>query len=1014
MELDTAEAGKRIMIETGTQLEEARFEGIQSSFPEWIPSDLRSKKLVREVMDYMDRGKEPTKGKVKELYDIVKQEIADRAGVSVDDITKPTEITPAIKKQLEKRAKALIRGARVGGKEPPKTTIRKATGQAILEGKVAIKPSVLLREKLKSLEEGGREGRISTKKEIKSSQEEVIDIIDRSDLDLKDKAKFRKTIKNIQTREQLQKAIPEIQERISELEEKATKRDLQQAIEKELKYTKPVKKGQRKVGKYDYESNKLFETIRSNNKLSQEKALAELNSIPKEDLSEKQKIIARFLSYKVNGMKGSVALHAQVLSDIQEMKRIGEEAKNEAEFNKKLEKQEKIEEILEAVEKQKAGKGLLGKIFKGPQTLYVSSVANLYSSLNTVAGKKVADKYDYAYHQTNSRHDADNKTDLAVEKAKEIYKVKSNRQLNKIFIKDLAPQNFVITDIEGRKIPITKFDLMNIYNGIKNDLIKERMYKHFGEEQTTSLLKNLTPEDTKLADYLMEEVQEYKEVLNQRSIEISGRDNGDVGIYWPAKSEYQAEFFDDIRVQGEVPSAMKERSKSSAVVPEMANAWLIFQRHIKQAEHIKSVSRRYEELKNIFSDRRVKQEIKNKFGDEVYGALIGHIETLSLNQESTKMDLFSGIYNRALNNWVKAKLASPTIFARQLISSAYSVGEVGVENYTKYTKEVIANPEKAVKFMWDNVPFVKARFKRGYSEAVQDVIKGTNNLKVGIDSITKYTSMVARGGDITGVVLNGYPIMKTELAKHGDMERAVAETQKFSEKTQGSGSLANLGAPQRSRNAFARTFYRFKNTLNQLLRLQTDASIQFINKQISAKEFATKTALYSVYTPIMYVLIGYAVREGWKGLFGKGGDDDEEESLFGDIVQNMLLQPFKAIPLLDMAMENAYAEARKRITGKDYYYGEGLFSYPLLDDIATAWSKLKKKEPSAEDLLRVLSLIQEPVTGFPTESILRYFRYATEKEKKESGLKPAKPRPEIKLEKDIKLEKEIKLPEIRL
>jgi len=58
-----------------------------------------------------------------------------------------------------------------------------------------------------------------------------------------------------------------------------------------------------------------------------------------------------------------------------------------------------------------------------------------------------------------------------------------------------------------------------------------------------------------------------------------------------------------------------------------------------------------------------------------------------------------------------------------------------------------------------------------------------------------------------------------------------------------------------------------------------------------------------------------------------------------------------------------------------------MFSYPLLGDIETAWSKIKKKEPTAADFLRVFSLIQEPITSVPTETLLRYYGY-TQTEKK--------------------------------
>jgi hypothetical protein len=834
--------------------------------------------------------------------------------------------------------------------------------------------------KVKTITQGIRRGEIMTKRQIRDTQTELVDIVKGSGMEAKDKAKFIQTIKNIQTQEQLEKSLPGIQKRITDSLESESKRETQNIIDKELKYTKPVKKGDRRVGKYDYESNKFFEEIRRYNSLNQEEAQNALNQIEAEGLSETDLIRSRFLSLKANGAKSSLDLYNQVLSDIKIMKTAGQKAKDDADFEKILNKEEKVEQVLRGINDQKEAKNVI-KWFKGG---YISSISNLYSAINAIAGKEMADKYDYGYLQTNSQYAFDSEVEQAKDRAKEIYGLKSDGQLNKKFLKELMPTDYEITDKDGFTQKINGFEIMNIYNGIKNDTIRDRYYNFFGEEQTNSLVQNLSREDIQLADYLMEEVQGYRDVLNQRSIELFGRDLGTVENYWPSKSEYTQDFLDDIRIQGEIPSALKRRSSSSKVVPEMANAWLVFQRHVAQAEHVKTLSGKYEELKNLFSNRKVKKTIQQKYGNDAYNSLMDSIETFSLNRRTQLLDVFSGIYNSALNNWVKAKVASPTVFARQLISSIYSVEEVGLPNYVKYTGDFIKNPRQAFKFMWDNIPFVRSRFKKGYSEALQDVLGGTNSLNIKTSGISKYTTIMSRGGDITAVMLNGYSIIKTELANGKTMQEAIDSFQKFTEKTQQSPSRANLSRLQRNRDAFSRTFFRFKNTTNQLLRLQVDANIQFSNGQITKKQFITKTLLYSIYTPIMYTLMGFAVKEGFKWIFGND-DDDEKEELPGNVLQEMIVQPFQAIPLLDAAAETAYSEARKRITGTDYYLGEGLFSYPLLDDMATVAKEFQEKDISAEEWLKIFSLVQEPITGIPTETILRYYRYTDDKGKTASG-----------------------------
>ena len=819
--------------------------------------------------------------------------------------------------------------------------------------------------------------RAETKQTVKQVQESLISQIEASGLDKTEKSQFIKTIKNTQTEKQLESMKPKVEERIAKTKVKSFTKGLRSQINQELKTIKPVKKGQKRVAKYDYETNKFLQELKDINGYTQEKATKELETIPTEELSQAQLIKNRLLSYVANGAKSSQALIANVLGDIQTLKDIGKEAKDETDFQAKLERQQKQEEALEAIKIQKPSKFGLKQL----KSIYISSVANLYSTLNAVAGKEIADKYDYGLHQTNSKDNFGFKVEDWTKKAEELYNVKNRRELNGIFVNELAQKDYQITDTGGLTQDIGKFEIMNIYNSTKNDIQKERYNNAFGEEQVNSLIANLTPEDLQLADYLMEEVQQYRDIFNQRSIEITGRDMGTVENYWPSSAEFTPDVYDDIRIQGETPSAIKERSKSSRVIPKMANAWLVAQKHSAQGEHVKEVSLRYEELKRVFSDRSIRITIKNKYGDHAYESLQNHIETFSLNYRTQGIDVVSTIYNNALNNWVKAKIFSPTVFTRQLISAPYSIAQVGVKNYSKYTTEVIQNPKKAFDFMWKEVPFMKARFRRGYSEALEEAIRGTKNINISKGAITQLATIPTRTGDITAIMLNGYPVVKTALAKGKSMEQAISEFQKFTEKTQQSGSPANLSDLQRQKGFGTRLLLRFKNTLNQLLRLQVDATTQYVNKQITAKELATQTILYSIYTPVMYTLIGYVITQGFKGLLFE--DDDEDKSLVGDIMQNFFLQPFQAIPVLDAVTEATYSKIREKAGGKKAYYG--VFSYPLFDDIETAVSKLGKKEPTLADYLRAVSLVQEPITGLPTETLLRYFNYVTGK-KKTSGI----------------------------
>jgi len=106
--------------------------------------------------------------------------------------------------------------------------------------------TTLLKERIKATEQGLREGKIQTKKEIKAVQTEIIKLLEASELEAKDIAKFRRTIKNVQTRADLSKrnkqtgktVLEEIKERIRQLEESAQRRIIIENIKSETQKSK--------------------------------------------------------------------------------------------------------------------------------------------------------------------------------------------------------------------------------------------------------------------------------------------------------------------------------------------------------------------------------------------------------------------------------------------------------------------------------------------------------------------------------------------------------------------------------------------------------------------------------------------------------------------------------------------------------------------------------------------------------------------------------------------------------
>lgn len=76
-ELQTAEPGARIVTEAGETLANP------SSFPKWLPEDLRSSNLIRKYYDAVAAGEMPTakSGKLREFFAVVENHINEEAGI---------------------------------------------------------------------------------------------------------------------------------------------------------------------------------------------------------------------------------------------------------------------------------------------------------------------------------------------------------------------------------------------------------------------------------------------------------------------------------------------------------------------------------------------------------------------------------------------------------------------------------------------------------------------------------------------------------------------------------------------------------------------------------------------------------------------------------------------------------------------------------------------------------------------------------------------------------------------
>lgn len=150
-EMELAQAGGRNFIGSGSDLQVV---GEKSTFPQWVPSELRLKSVFDPVMKHIKEGTLPASSRQAELYDVVKQEMMRRDG----GITKIGVKAPFDPNDIEKANRQLsyVEQGRVKPVEPKKLGILKESQQGrILDEDIrnAVKKDVELRRKANAVQD---------------------------------------------------------------------------------------------------------------------------------------------------------------------------------------------------------------------------------------------------------------------------------------------------------------------------------------------------------------------------------------------------------------------------------------------------------------------------------------------------------------------------------------------------------------------------------------------------------------------------------------------------------------------------------------------------------------------------------------------------------------------------------------------------------------------------------------------------------------------------------------------
>lgn len=811
-----------------------------------------------------------------------------------------------------------------------------------------------IQDQIKSLKEGYKSGKAETKEMIKEVQKAITDYAKKNlpltEAGAREISPILTLVKDAQTPEAIEKAFNKIDELTGRTEEKRERRKNTNRVNRLLTWMTGLKKvGQKKVGKFNYADTKDFLNLgdidkrvkalvkKSNarNATAEEKMAAEnelealwnqYNEMP--ERNNLDNAIMKLIELRRLGSKTSAKLAQTTADELEAIYKVAKEAKNEADLNKALNTQANKDEIIDYLETDDKVKKMpwFKKAMRQINTATADIMGNWETLMTMIGGTELRDKMSFLLDEAQMTTGRQQTMDTLLDQAKDLYGSKSKREtLNTIH--ELSSEEYELRqpnrrgqEGKGDPMKLSRLQLMDIYNGLKNPDIERDYYLAYGDivlaedgsrdieaqmedgkQRIDALLDNLTEVDKEFADTMQKELDKYYDKMNEIYINLYNRDLPRVENYWPSSAEREQDvdiaqlMFTDSRH----PGATKERSAHRTPMPK--DAFNKFVQHVDEAEWYTNMAMPIYNANKLFKDNNIKTLIEDSRGKTFYNNVSDALQNVGLTppakmQQSSKL---TSMLNTVLGNWVVGKIGmSPSVVFKQLLSTVNYAENMPAGTWAKNFVKDLSNPKETWKEMME-IPYLKTRLGEGYSEAVQRALNGDEQIhkskvKNYHDAFKNLMTIGTRYGDITAIIFGGKPYIDYMIKEQGmSQEEAVDKFLQDTLRSQQAPFSSSLSKLQNSKNPFLRAMFTFANTPSQYMRKLFEANQNYrVAKRrnqagkMSDKDFAKVKkqtakahAIYGVINTISFTMAGALVN-----TIMKGADFDD------DIWKDMLAQ----------------------------------------------------------------------------------------------------------------------------
>lgn len=774
-----------------------------------------------------------------------------------------------------------------------------------------------------------------------------------------DKAKLTANILDVPSVSFLMSSLDNIMDIAKTMEDVNLRRNLEREIHKELQGTKNIKKNGRSVGRYDYRTNKLFEELRELDRLSPEKAnelrLESGKFATAEDngLSFKDKLINKFLSYKSGGRTfADTDLMKELYDAIVKIKLAGKSAKSELDLIEKLDETKDIEELINIVQ----GKKQAGNIIKN----YIDKVANLESTLNAIFNKNIKDRYgaEILYAETQAQawqHEQKQKFEREVAK---IYGLPEWCWDKKILeylgekhtyseIRRKYDTNGDLLKTRSVDRTLTKMDIIQAYIWSKNEVLEKRLINQFGEETLEAMFDELSLEDVKFADAMMNVAQSFYPLVNKAFINKYGLDLPKVSCYFPSTPERGSEvdLYNDYSSKSLNNSFTKARAQSETQAMDFHNPVATLYNHIEGVSKFVFMSDSLDRANLRFKDLDLKRVIINKYGEDVYRTLEQALINVTYKKEAPVFNGMNKIIDNMVGNWIQANVAvKPIVGLKQLLSANNYAVDMPYMKWQAGFLKALAHPKQTIDYVM-SIPYIKARYEGSYAnEFLKQTVE--NSAFAMSKKLKDACNMFIKMGDIGAIIFGGKPYIDYLIEEKGmSEEQAIKQFILSTNRSQQSSAVSSLSNFQvnMTRNPMGKLFIAFKNSPQQYIRMCGDAIVSTANGDMTKAQCAKMLFQFGYLQPFLYAV---ATSGSFLRFLFTGDDDDFKK----DASMSIFNFGSDALPIIG----DIYKYALNRMAYKEKFMPQNT---PLLGDIQAEINKISKEDVSLADYLDAIGYL---------------------------------------------------------